>query len=85
MGENLEDLITKEVLVAHKRLQIGVRQDVTQHLEADGSDLVQTNIELLQFWCILESLSQQDHALITNDVALHIQVLKGDIALDSLG
>lgn len=85
MGENLEDLITKEVLVAHKRLQIGVRQDVAQHLEADGSDLVQTNIELLQFWCILESLSQQDHALITNDVALDIQVLKGDIALDSLG
>ena len=85
MGENLEDLITKEVLVAHKRLQIGVGQDVTQHLEADGSDLVQTNIELLQFWCILESLSQQDHALITNDVALDIQVLKGDIALDSLG
>lgn len=44
IGKDLQDLITQEVFVAYKCLQICLREHITQNLEAGRPDLIQTDV-----------------------------------------
>ena len=49
----LQNLISQEVLVAHKCLQVGLWEHIAEYLEALRSNLVQTHIKLFKSWSAL--------------------------------
>lgn len=71
--KEFEDRISKEVFIADESLQVCLWQDIAEHLEASWTNLVERDVELAQIWCVLETLSQQDHTLVSNDVAFDIE------------
>ena len=73
LREEFEDGISEEVFIADESLQVCLWQDIAEHLEASWTNLVEGDVELAQIWCVLETLSQQDHTLVSNDVAFDIE------------
>lgn len=82
--KELHDGVSEEVFVADKSLKVGLRKDFAQHLESSWANFVQRYIQLLQVRCVLQTLSQQDHPLITDHVAFDIERLKGLVSLQTL-
>ena len=58
LGEKFENWIAQKVLVADQCLQVGEREDLAEHLEARGADLVERDVELSQVGRILEALGE---------------------------
>ena len=84
-GKETEDLVTEEVLVAHQCLQVGQWEYFAESLETLGTDLVQGDVQLFDCWGLSKRLSQQDHALVADNVALDVQRLQRVVLCQALG